>query len=117
MKKMKGGFFWRCWPENIYMGIWIYILGKNHVIFIFEVLVKERELQVTKVVSLSIKNVHKIISFLWLKKGSCQLLVKVSAWSTGQLLQRSKPAHVKYDHSDMTMAVYRRRKTLTQQQQ
>ena len=52
-------------------------------------------------------------SLRFFKKGSCQLLAKVCARSTGQPLRRSKPAQESVDRltdrPDMTLDVYRGR--------
>ena len=52
-------------------------------------------------------------SFRFFKRGSCQLLAKVCARSTGQPLRRSKPAQESVvmltDRPDMTLDVYRGR--------
>ena len=58
-------------------------------------------------------------SFRFFKKGSCQLLAKVCARSTGKRLRRSKPAQEKCgrltDRPEITLDVYRGRKTTMQQ--
>ena len=63
-----------------------------------------------------------LFSFHFFKKGSCQLLAKVCARSTGQPLRRSslpRKSVVRLTDRppDMTLDVYRGRKTTIQQQQ
>ena len=59
-------------------------------------------------------------SFRFFKKGSCQLLAKVCARSTGEPLRRSslprKSVVRLTDRPDMTLDVNRGRKTIQQQQ-
>ena len=55
-------------------------------------------------------------SFRFFKKGSCQLLAKVCARSTGLGLPRKSVVRLT-DRPDMTLDIYRGRKTTMQQQQ
>ena len=56
-------------------------------------------------------------SFRFFKKGRCQLLAKVCARSTGGLSLPRKSVVRLTDRPDMTLDVYRGRKTTKQQQQ